>query len=268
MTGTVINSVVDGPKILHLDIETAPLESYHWGIWQQNISLIQIQVEWSILSFTWNWDHEDQFHYMDSFEEADRRDDRRLLTKLWGLLDEADVVVAQNGVKFDIKKIKARMVMAGMRPFSPVRISDTMLIAKAEFGFTSNKLEWMAGKFSTIPKRSHGKFPGFELWVQFLAGNKAARREMRLYNIDDVRSLKQVYHRIRPWDSKAVNLGNYYPDSKMRCRVCGSDEVQKRGISKTNTGEYHRISCNKCGAWSRTRYTINTIGKRRANLSA
>jgi hypothetical protein len=91
---------------------------------------------------------------------------------------------------------------------------------------------------------------------------------MRLYNIDDVRSMKQVYHRMRPWDSKAPNLGAYYEDEEMRCRCCGSTDVQKRGISRTNSGQYQRIHCKACGAWSRTRYTTNTLSKRKASLSA
>jgi hypothetical protein len=45
----------NGPRILFLDIETAPLQSYHWGLWDQNIGLEQIGTEWSILSFSAKW---------------------------------------------------------------------------------------------------------------------------------------------------------------------------------------------------------------------
>lgn len=259
----------DGPRVLYLDIETAPIESYHWGLWQQNIGLNQINVEWTILSFSWAWDHEpeNKVGYMDTFDEEDIRNDFPLLLKLWELLNEADFVVAQNGKRFDLKKIRARMVMAAMPPFSPVTVIDTMLIAKAEFGFTSNKLEWMSGKLSPIKKRKHGKFPGFELWRAFLARVKAARNEMRLYNKDDVRSLRHVYYRMRPWAAGHPNVGAFFKDEEQRCPKCGSSDVERRGTARTQTGEYQRIRCNYCHGWSRTRYTLNTLRKRKANLS-
>ena len=261
--------VHEGPKILYLDIETAPIESYHWGLWQQNIGLNQINVEWTILSFSWSWDHEPESRvgYMDTFDQEDMRDDTSLLLKMWELLDQADFVVAQNGKRFDMKKIKARMVMAGMPPFSPVVVIDTLLIAKGEFGFTSNKLEWMSDKLSPIKKRKHGKFPGFDLWRAFLDRTKAARNEMRLYNRDDVRSLRHVYYRLRPWATGHPNVGALFNDEVTRCPKCGSEDVQHRGTAYTNSGEYPRIRCNTCRGWSRGRYTTNTLRKRKANLS-
>jgi hypothetical protein len=255
-----------GPRIAVLDIETAPLQSHHWGLWQQNISLAQITVEWSILSFTNKWLGDKAIEYADT-SQGDVRDDSVLLARLWEILDEADFVVAQNGKKFDLKKIKARMVMLGMPPFSPVVVIDTLLIAKAEFGFTSNKLEWMTTHLTKTKKRKHKKFPGFDLWTQCLLGNPAAWKEMRLYNIDDVVSLEELYYVIRPWAVGHPNVAAFWPDEKMRCAKCGHDKLTQRGYQYTQTGQYKRYSCNKCGGWSRSRYTLNTLEKRQALLS-
>jgi hypothetical protein len=259
-----------GPKVLLLDIETSPLQSYHWGLWQQNISLAQIGLEWSVLSFAAKWLHAPKKStvFMDTFDEDDNRNDMTLLAKLWELLDAADFVVAQNGKRFDMKKINARMVMHGFPPYSPVRVIDTLLIAKAAFGFTSNKLEWMADKLSSTKKRAHKKFPGFELWVQFLARNPAARKEMRLYNIDDILSLEEVYLAVRPWAIGHPNLAAMYPDDgQTRCPKCASSSLEKRGFAFTNTGKYHRFCCKDCGGWSRSRYTVNTKEQRFKLLS-
>jgi uncharacterized protein YprB with RNaseH-like and TPR domain len=109
------------------------------------------------------------------------------------------IVVAQNGVRFDVKKINARFVLLGMPPPSPFRVVDTMLEARRHFGFTSNKLEWMTDKLCTTHKKKrHAKFPGFELWRECLAGNHEAWDEMREYNIDDVLSLEELYLVMRP----------------------------------------------------------------------
>lgn len=260
---------MSGPRILFLDIETSPLQSMHWRLWKENIGLNQIGDEWTVLSFCANWFHDPEREclYMDTFEQEDQRDDSGLLAALWKLLDEADFVVAQNGVRFDLKKIRARMVMHGMPPFSPVRVIDTLLIAKGVFGFTSNRLEWLSTYLSKVKKRKHAEFPGFDLWSEFLKRNPRAQRAMRLYNIDDVRALRQVYVAMRPWAEGHPNVAAYYPDDVTRCPKCGSDDVQHRGYQYTNTGQYHRFCCNSCGGWSRSRYTINTLAKRRASLS-
>lgn len=263
-----------GPKILHLDIETAPIESYHWSLWKQNIGLVQIQVDWTVLSFCAWWEHDaanvggrKKIIYMDVSEQDDFRDDSLLLARLWELLDEADFMVAQNGKRFDLKKIKARMVLMGMPPPSPLIVIDTMLIAKDAFAFTSNKLEYMADKMSPVKKRKHAEFSGFELWVECLKGNPRAWRQMRLYNIDDVRSLREVYLRLRPWAVGHPNLAAFYPDDTTRCPKCGSDDVHERGFTYTQTGKYQRMHCGGCGGWSRSRYTLNTLAKRRGLLS-
>lgn len=256
-----------GPRILSLDIETAPLQSLHWSLWKQNIGLNQIGTEWSILSFCAKWFGGKEIIYQDVSGQEDVRNDTELLAALWLLLDEADFVIAQNGKRFDLKKIRARMVMHGMPPFSPVVVIDTLLIAKDVFGFTSNKLEWMATYLSTVKKRKHNEFPGFELWIECLKGNPRAWRAMRLYNIDDVRSLEQVYINLRPWAVGHPNVAAFYPDDETRCPKCGSLNVKARGYQYTNTGQYHRYACGDCGGWSRSRYTVNTIGKRRAMLS-
>lgn len=263
-----------GPKTLHIDIETAPIESYHWSLWKQNIGLVQIQADWTILSFTAWWEHEasavggrKKIIYMDTFFQKDKRDDSLMLARLWELLDEADFIVAQNGKRFDAKKIKARMVLSGMPPPSPFIVIDTMLIAKEAFAFTSNKLEYMADKLSKVKKRKHGMFAGFELWVEFLKGNPKAQQQMRLYNIDDVRSLREVYLALRPWAVGHPNVAAFYPDDETRCPKCGSDDITPRGFQYTQTGKYQRMCCAGCGGWSRSRYTLNSLAKRKALLS-
>lgn len=256
-----------GPRIAVLDIETAPLQSHHWGLWQQNISLAQITIEWSILSFCNKWLGEKEVEYRDTSEQKDVRDDFELLGRLWTILDEADFVVAQNGKKFDLKKIKARMVMSGFPPFSPVIVIDTLLIAKAEFGFTSNKLEWMTTHLTKTKKLKHQNFPGFELWTQCLLGNQRAWAEMKKYNIVDVKSLEELYMRLRGWATGHPNVAAFFPDEEMRCAKCGSVHLTQRDYQYTQTGQYKRYQCRDCGGWSRSRYTLNTLAKRRALLS-
>ena len=47
------------PRILLMDIETAPLEVYSWGIRKQHLGHFQIKEEWFILSWAAKWLLED-----------------------------------------------------------------------------------------------------------------------------------------------------------------------------------------------------------------
>ena len=145
-------------KALVIDIETAPLESYTWGIWDQNVGLDQIKTEWSILSYAAKWVgvKEVFFNHTGGRGAKKVRDDKPLMADLWNILDTADIVVAQNGARFDIKKINARLVIHGFGPYSPIRVIDTLSVAKKHFGFTSNKLAWMS-KYLTETKKKRAQ---------------------------------------------------------------------------------------------------------------
>lgn len=253
-------------KILLLDIETAPLESYHWRLWQENIGIEQIKIDWSILSFTAKWLGEPMKKavYFDTFERQDIHDDRPVLFELWALLHAADIVVAHNGQSFDLKKIRARMFSANMAPFSPVRVIDTLLHAKALFKFTSNKLAWI-GDLVGIPKYKSKKFPGFALWSEFLKRNPAARTEMEKYNKIDVAVLEKVYLRLRPWMEVHPNV-NVLSDTGYGCPKCGGTDLTKRGIRTTQVGCYQRLQCAGCSGWSYERQNLTAHAQRKKFL--
>lgn len=254
------------PKILTLDIETAPIEGFVWSLWKQNIGISQITTEWSLLSYAAKWLHQKRVIYRDNRDREDPRDDAVLMEELWNLLNEADIIIAQNGIKFDLRKIRARFVLLGFKPHSPVRVVDTLLEARKAFAFTSNKLEWLSDKLSTRPKSKHKKFPGFELWTECLKHNVAAWNEMRAYNKVDVLATEEVYLAIRPWVQGHPNIAVFDDHEHMRCPCCGSDKLVQDGFAYTQVGQYLRYVC-ECGAWSRSRYTVNTIQKRKALLS-
>lgn len=236
-------------KVLILDIETAPIVSYTWGLWDQNVALNQIVEDWSILSWSAKWLGSDQVLYEDTRNEKNPRNDKKILKNIWKLLDEADVVIGQNSKSFDIKKLNARFILNGMQPPSSFRQIDTMRLAKKHFAFTSNKLEYLTKNLCTQNKKSsHAKFGGFELWKQCLAGNLEAWNEMQSYNITDILSTEELYHKLQPWD-KALNFNVYHSDLHFQC-TCGSIEFKKHGHVFTNNGKYTRFICKDCGAES------------------
>lgn len=251
----------DGPKILFLDTETAPVRAFVWRLFKENIGLNQIQTDWFLLSFCAKWLGQDDVIYQDLRGYVKEEDDSLLLDTLWELLDDCDIVVGHNMKGFDVKKVNARFLSMGYDCPSPYKIVDTLEIAKKQFGFTSNKLAFLTDKLCTKYKKSeHGKFHGFHLWDECLKDNPEAWQEMSDYNKLDVLSLEELYLKLRSWDSKHPNVGLYYNDDKMRCNTCGSDAMIKQDgkYAYTNLSKFETYRCDNCGSHKRMRKNVRT----------
>lgn len=254
------------PKVLLIDLETAPCKMYGWSLWNQNFGLNQIESEWFILSYSAKWLGSDEVLYKDLKGKVHTEDDSELLEDLWNLMDEASIVVGQNHRKFDIKKLNARLIMNGYKPYSPVKTEDTLDIAKRKFGFTSNKLEWLTDKLCVeFKKQTHGSFAGFELWKQCLLENEEAWEEMKEYNIYDVLSLEELWLKLRCWDDRSVNYALYLDDTHLRC-TCGSTNLSENGYSYTSLSKFQQYQCQDCGSFVRGRKNLFSKDKRASLL--
>lgn len=253
-----------GPKVLLLDIETAPILARVWGLYDQTIALNQIKSDWFILAWAAKWlgDPESLVIYHDQRRARNPEKDGPLLKPLWKLLDEADIIVTQNGKSFDARKLNARFILNGFKPPSSYKHIDTKLIAKKHFGFTSNKLEYMTDKLCTKYKKlTKRKFAGMELWNECLEGNLSAWKEMEKYNKYDVLSLEELYLKLQPWETNPIRFALYGNDSSSRVFACncGSKEFIRNGFAYTPRGRYQRFRCSKCGAENRS--TRNLVPK-------
>lgn len=255
------------PIIGTLDIETAPLDSRTWGLYDQNVGLNMINNEWTVLSYCFKplGGGPRGVVYRDVSNEADPRADGELLAELWQLLHDTDIIIGQNAKRFDVRKINARLILEGFEPYRPVKVQDTMLMARSAAAFTSNKLEWLSKHLSDRPKLKHKDFPGFELWSACLDGNPKAWASMRKYNIADVHATEDVYLKLRPWAKGHINVAVYSDEDHRQCGVCGSGElVRDERNAFTQVGEYAQYKCGGCGAYQRDRYTVNSKAKRKA----
>lgn len=248
-----------GPKILVLDIETAPSMAYVWNIWEENIGINQIDSDWHILCWSAKWlnskemfsdaliNHKEQY-------KKNKEDDSSILTTMWKLLDEADITITHNGDKFDISKLNTRFLFNGMGPPSPYRSIDTLKISRNIFGFTSNKLAYISEFLGVGSKIDTG---GFELWKGCMSGDPESWARMIEYNKNDVTILEDVYLKIRPWMKNHPNLG-VYNNEKMVCTACGSENVFSVNdkFAYTNANKFQCYKCMSCGHYMRGRSSI------------
>lgn len=253
------------PKILIFDIETSPIKAYVWNLWKTDVHLDNIINEWFCIAWSAKWLYSNKvMGEVLTPEEILKEDDSRIMKALWEIINEADIVVAHNGNKFDIPRINTRFILNGLAPTRPYFSIDTCQIAKKQFGFSSNKLDALAGYFGI----EHKLHTTFDLWKKCLSGDKKALQYMLKYNKKDVVILEEVYLKLRPWIKNHPNIGNL-SEEQNACASCGSDNINviEGKYYYTNVGKYPLYRCADCGAVSRGRVSIkkspniNNVGK-------
>jgi predicted RNA-binding Zn-ribbon protein involved in translation (DUF1610 family) len=240
-----VRSLPEKPKILFIDIETAPINALVWGIWDQTVGLSQIKEDWFILAYAARFMGEDKVYYLDQRYATSMSDDLQIITAIHYLLEQADIVIGHNVDKFDLKKINARILYHDFQPPKKYRSIDTLKIAKKYFALTSNKLEWLA-KFLklNVQKLTHRKFQGQELWNECLNRNFEAWEEMEHYNKMDVFVLEEVYRKLIPWHN-SINFSIFEEENTCSC---GHKEFAPVGQKITNAGKFMVFKCNSCGS--------------------
>lgn len=235
-------------KVLVFDIETAPMLAYVWGRRDQNIAVNQIKKDWYVIAWAAKWlgDPASKVIYRDQRHAKDISNDKAILKDLWKLLDEADIVVTQNGKNFDCKKVNARFIFHGMKPPKPYAQLDTFQIVRSVAQFTSNGLDYLTDKLCTRYKKL--KNSGMSLWDGCLAGKLASWKEMQKYNIHDVLSTEELYMKVRAWAPTSAPY--IYSVHARKCGVCGENKIESNGIRTTKKARYYRLRCSGCGSHS------------------
>lgn len=238
------------------DIETAPMVMSGFVRWNANIAYENILHDWSILCWSAiDYDTgeiiQDSTHLHPQYFNEDPRNDYGVCYTLWQLFNNADVLIAHNGDKFDIKKTRARLAAHGFRPPRRAQQVDTLRIARSQFAFTSNRLGDLADTLGC--KISKGE-PSKGLWQRCTQGDVASCKEMLAYNLQDVYVLQDVFRKLMPWAPSTRVHRIYCNPADLQCPACGSHNLIKQGYHTNGRG---RVSCKDCGRWSLTTSTRN-----------
>jgi len=248
-------------KILILDIETAPLLANIWGIWNQNISVDSIHSDWFMLTWSAKWLFDKKIYSARvTPKEARSQDDKRIVKSLLNILSEADIVVTHNGDRFDLPRINTRALIHQLPPPLPYISIDTLKVAKRQFNFTSNKLDYI-NKMLGLNVKKH---TDIQLWRDCFLGKEAPLKRMEQYNINDVKIQEETYLRMRPWIKPHPNVSLHILDvNETRCPACGGKDLKVNGKRyHTQVNSYELLSCNNCGSHSRRRSGLDVKSKR------
>ena len=237
------------PKILLFDIETTPMPVWVWDFGKQYVPPTNLvkdednkQRVWHVLSWAAKWLYDDNvMSDIVTPKESINRDDSRVLNSIWKILDEADIVIAHNGDRFDLRKLNARFILNDMPPPSPYKSIDTLKIARKEFAFSSNKQDFLTKTFGLDEKLK----TDFQLWIDCMNGDKKALDNMLNYNERDVVGLEQVYLKLRPYIKNHPNLGVLMDENV--CPSCGSKSIKASNATYfTSSNEFPVYRCGGC----------------------
>lgn len=243
------------PKILVFDIETSPITAYVWGLYNQNIGLPQIKEDWYIICWSAKWLGSDEILN----DIGSRVDEERVVLNLWKLLNEADIVVAHNAKKFDVKKVNAKFLEYGLMQPSYYKVVDTLQIAKGNFALTSNKLDYITKLLDGIGKHK----TDFDLWKGCMNGDGHALHNMQAYCDQDVLELESVYLQLRGWDSSHPSVGMYNDEASAQCNTCGGTKLELVSEYTTGTSRFPVYQCQECGHQQRGRKSNAPMNKER-----
>lgn len=220
-----------------LDIETTPNLAHVWGLWQQNVALVQLREATTLLCLAAKWHGEREIMFFKGTEMEDIHD----------LLNEADAVVTWNGDRFDIPHLNREFIEHGMGIPAPYASIDLLKTARKRFKFPSNKLDYVSQVLGVGAKTSH---TGHQLWIDCMAGDERAWKLMERYNKNDVRITERVYDKLLPWIERHPAIPSYLGVTE-GCPNCGSTRATREGYSYTLTSRFQRFNCKGCGKWYR-----------------
>lgn len=246
----------DQPKILVFDIETAPALAWVWSAYETNV--IAIEQDWYMLSFAYRWLGSDRNYFVGLNQDPDftphTTNDLYVVEKLWELFNKADIVVAHNGDKFDIKKANSRFLYHRLDPPTSYRSIDTLKETRRFFNNMKNDLNSLAGLYlEELEKTPHS---GFRMWQGCMVGDPAEWRTIKRYNIQDVVILEALYLLIRPWIGSPGKQGHpnlaQWASGERACPKCGSPDLAPVALFR-RVHVYTEWRCGNCRGLSRSR---------------
>jgi len=223
-------------RVLIYDIETSPNIGWFWRAgYKLNIQPDNIIKERAIICVSYKWLGEDQVYNL-AWDK--NQDDKFLIEQFVEVLNEADLIVAHNGDRFDLKWIKTRALFHRIPMLPNYKQFDTLKVAKSKFNFNSNRLDYIA------------KFLGHEgknkttisLWTDIMFKKcSKAMNTMLDYCDEDVRQLEKVYNELKYADNPRLHEGIIQGKTKQTSPITGGINIKYIKSVTTNRGTMKHI---------------------------
>lgn len=182
-------AINSGLKLLTWDIETSHMlvRSFYIG-YKVSISHKQIKVPSKVISIQYKWAHESEAKYLEwdridcKYDDARNFDDSGMITEfVTNVLSKADVLLTQNGDKFDFMVLNERAKALNLPILDQKPSIDILKLSRKSFRAASHKLDYrssqqgLGGKITMIDQD----------WVDIEENNIPATAKMIPYGLKD-----------------------------------------------------------------------------------
>lgn len=245
-------------RVLTLDIERLPGRARHqhrgltiegdfWDLsgWKHTIGYRlppSSVVEWPrTICVAWRWYGETRTEFASEWGDGPER----MLERVWDAYDQADVLYGHNLAGFDTKHLNTGWRDLGLPPPSPFKIVDTLTEARRTFGDESMQLAALTERLGIDTKTD-----AYQVAVAraAVAGDKAAQRKLRAYNVGDIAASEALVDRLRGWIPNHPHNLSGSPETGPTCNQCWGDNLAPNGERLASQMAYPLFRCQDCGA--------------------
>jgi|GEM_PF-445223 len=230
-------------KRLFFDIETSPNIVASWRVgYNLQIGPDNILQERAIICICYKWANESKVHSL----TWNRGDDKQMIIDFVEIMNSADEIIGHNSDKFDVKWVKTRALIHGIDHLPSYQTVDTLKLARSNYLFNSNKLDYIGQVLGVGKKMDAG---GFKTWKSiFIDHDEKALDKMVKYCKIDVIRLQQIYDKMNPHTKHKTHVAVALGKSNLDCPNCGSNNVLEQGFRYLATGTKRRKKqCKDCG---------------------
>jgi len=237
-----INSREAKIKRLFFDIETSPMTVFTWRIgYNINLNYENIISDWKIICICYKWEGDDTVHYL-TWDK--NQNDKQMLEEFIKIANKADELVAHNGDKFDLPKIRTRCIQLRIPMFPNYSTLDTLKKARSSFKFNSNRLDYIARILNVGEKIT----TEYDLWKQCMNNDPEALKRMVNYCQRDVIILEDVFQVMKNYMKHNTHEGVVIGNNSFSCPSCGEEEklmLHKNDVTAAGTIR-RRMECLCC----------------------
>jgi hypothetical protein len=251
----VMRRADEGPRIVTIDLERVPGRTAERDIWDPRDAKrwnYWPPEEWVSLPRTVCFTAKTMGKRPEFVAEWQRPDPHWIARRSWEIVDAADLVVTYNGNRADLAWLRTAWLDAGLPEPRPFKSVDLFKL-QARWALERRSLAYLLERLSMASKEGH--YNAAEARAA-CAGNRAAQKALRGYNMTDVEITEALYLRVRHL-LPTVNLGAFYADAEdvNRCPYCGAEGTLKAsGWYTASVQSYGLLTCDSCGGHARNNH--------------
>ncbi len=134
-----------------------------------------------------------------------RSDDSAIVSAVADELRKYDILVAHNGVDFDLPFLRTRLMIHKLPPLPDFKIVDPVKIARKNLRLSSNRLVRIASMLGV----NHKKIVEGPVWMRaILDGDRKAMDQIADKCVSDVETLEAIIDYLKPYTSMFNSWGS------------------------------------------------------------